>query len=111
VDRAPEAHRDFRTEKSSTAMNPAIINITSAEQVGGYCLRLQFDDASEQVVDFGPFLRDAQHPDIRAFLDQEKFLTYRLEEGNLIWGDYDLCFPVTDLHANTLWSPARRAAA
>ena len=30
--------------------------------MGGYGLRLQFDDATEQIVDFGPFLRDAQHP-------------------------------------------------
>jgi hypothetical protein len=92
-------------------VNPAIISITTAEHVGGYGLRLQFDDATEQIVDIGPFLRDTRHPDIRAFLDQEKFLAYRLEDGNLIWGDYDLCFPVTDLHANTLWPPARRAAA
>lgn len=40
-------------------MNPAIINITSVEHVGGYCLRLQFDDATEQIVDFGPFLSHA----------------------------------------------------
>ncbi len=92
-------------------MNPAIINIAASEHVGGYCLRLHFEDTTEQIVDFGPFLHDAQHPDIRAFLDQEKFLAYRLEDGNLIRGDYDLCFPVAGLHANTLWSPARRAAA
>lgn len=92
-------------------MNPAIINITNAEHVGGYCLRLQFDDGIEQIVDFEPFLRDAQHPAIRDFLAKEKFLGYRIEEGNLIWGDYDLCFPVADLHANAIWSPARSAAA
>lgn len=92
-------------------MNPTIINISKAEHVGGFCLRLQFDDGSEQIVDFGSFLRDAQHPDVRAFLGEEKFLTYRVEHGNLIWGDYDLCFPVADLHANTIHPLTRRAAA
>ena len=92
-------------------MNQTIINVTNAERVGGYCLRLQFDDGTEQIVDFGPFLRDAQHPDIRAFLAEDKFLTYRVEHGNLIWGDYDLFFPVTDLHANTVLPLARSAAA
>jgi len=92
-------------------VNTTIINISSAEHVGGYCLRLQFDDESQQIVDFGPFLRDAQHPDVRAFLGEEKFLTYRVEHGNLIWGDYDLCFPVADLHANAISSGTRSAAA
>jgi hypothetical protein len=88
-----------------------LINILEAGHVGGYCLRLQFDDGSEQIVDFGPFLRDAQHPDIRAFLGEEKFLTYRVEHGNLIWGDYDLCFPVADLHENTICPVTGSAAA
>lgn len=92
-------------------MNSAIINITNTEQVGGYCLRLQFDDGTEQIVDFGPFLNEAQHPDIRAFLAQDRFLDYRVEHGNLIWGDHDLCFPISDLHANAIHSPVRSAAA
>lgn len=92
-------------------MNQSVINIANAEHVGGYCLRLQFDDGSEQIVDFGPFLRDAQHPDVRAFLGEEKFLTYRLDHGNLIWGDYDLCFPVADLHENAIRPVTGSAAA
>ena len=92
-------------------MNPTIINVANAEHVGGYCLRLQFDDGTEQIVDFGPFLRDAQHPDVRAFLAEEKFLHYRIDHGNLIWGDYELCFPVTELHANAIHPLADRAAA
>jgi hypothetical protein len=92
-------------------VNPSIINISNAEHVGGYCLRLHFDDGSEQIVDFGPFLREAQHPDVRVFLGEEKFLTYRVEHGNLIWGDYDLCFPVADLHANAILPLAPSAAA
>jgi hypothetical protein len=92
-------------------VNTTVINISNAEHVGGYCLRLQFDDGSEQIVDFGPFLRDAQHPDVRAFLGEDRFLTYRIEHGNLIWGDYDLCFPVTDLHANAIHPVTRGAAA
>jgi hypothetical protein len=50
-------------------MIPAIINIITAEQVGDFRLRLQFDDGIEQAVDFKPFLMHALHPDIRAWLD------------------------------------------
>ena len=32
-------------------MTPAIINIVSAEQVGDYCIRLRFDDNTEQSED------------------------------------------------------------
>ena len=92
-------------------MNSPIINIIRVEQTGDYCLRLWFDNGIEQEVDFGPFLRDSQHPEVRVFLEPDKFRSFRVEHGDLIWGDYDLCFPTTDLHANCLVPAARSAAA
>ncbi len=47
-------------------MTPETINITLAEQIDTHCLRLRFDDDTEQVVDFKPFLSHAAHPDIRS---------------------------------------------
>lgn len=79
-----------------------IINIVSAEPAGDYCLRLLFDDGVEQVVDFKPFLLRSVHPDIRAYLDPGRFAAFRIEFGELVWGDYDLCFPVIDLYLNHL---------
>lgn len=78
------------------------INIVSVTQAGPYLLHLDFDDGSVQDVDFGPFLSQAHHPEIRAFLDLARFATFRLEHGELIWGDYELCFPVMDLYANQI---------
>lgn len=75
-------------------MTQTVINVVAAEHVGEFQLRLRFDDGSEQVVDFKPFLSRAQHPDIRAFLDPERFAAFRIEYGELVWGDYELCFPV-----------------
>lgn len=92
-------------------MSVPVINITRVEQSGDHCLRLWFDDGSEQAVDFGPFLRDSQHLKVRAFLEPDRFRTFRLEYGDLVWGDYDLCFPIADLHANSLVTAARSAAA
>ena len=83
-------------------MIPATINIILAEQAGDFRLRLQFDDGVEQIVDFKPFLTHARHPDIRAWLDPARFATFRLEYGELVWGDYDLCFPVIDLYRNQI---------
>lgn len=78
------------------------INITSVEQVGDYALRLVFDDGTAQTVDFKPFLSLSRHPDIRAYLEPARFAAYRIEYGELVWGDYDLCFPIADLYQNRL---------
>lgn len=81
-------------------MSAAVLNIVSVEHLGDYRLRLGFDDGVEQIVDFHPFLSHARHPAIRAWLDPERFAGYRLEHGDLVWGDYDLCFPIIDLYQN-----------
>lgn len=81
-------------------MNP--INITRAEQLSDYALRLSFDDGVVQTVDFKPFLSLSRHPDIRAFLEPTRFAAYHIEYGELVWGDYDLCFPIADLYHNHL---------
>jgi len=83
-------------------MTQAAINIVTAEQVGDFRIRLKFDDGAEQTVDFKPFLAHALHPDIRAWLDLARFATFRLEYGELVWGDYDLCFPLIDLYCNQI---------
>lgn len=83
-------------------MSETVINIVAAEPAGEFKLRLRFDDGMEQIVDFKPFLSRSQHPDIRAFLDPKRFAGFRLEYGELVWGDYELCFPVIDLYRNQL---------
>ncbi len=83
-------------------MIPAKINITKVEQVGDFALHLSFDDGTVQTVDFKPFLTLSRHPDIRAYLDPANFAAFRIEYGELVWGDYDLCFPVADLYQNRL---------
>ena len=83
-------------------MIPATVNIKSVEQAGDYSLRLSFDDGTTQTVDFKPFLSSSRHPDIRAYLDLARFAAYRVEYGELVWGDYDLCFPIVDLYENKL---------
>ena len=82
-------------------MNPEI-NIVGAKYLGRYRIHLEFEDASKQEVDFRPFLVGSLHPEIRVFLDLEKFMGFRLEYGDLVWGDYELCFPISDLYDNQI---------
>jgi hypothetical protein len=91
------------------SQNP--INIITEEPVGDYHLHLTFNDGKEQVVDFKPFLTRAQHPDIPSYLDPARFATFRIEYGELVWGDYELCFPVIDLYLNQLEHGFRQEAA
>lgn len=79
-----------------------VINVKSAELMSDYRMRLLFDDDKEQIVDFKGFLLHSKHPDIRAYLDLAKFADFRIEYGELVWGDYELCFPVIDLYLNRL---------
>jgi hypothetical protein len=80
---------------------PEVLQIVRAEQIGGsgsYCLRLNFNDHTVREVDFKAFLERSSNPLIRAYLNPELFGKFTIKEGDLIWGDYELCFPIADLY-------------
>ena len=74
------------------------LEIVEAKYVSGYKIRLVFNDESERVVDFGPFLEKARNPDTTDYRDLKKFKEFRIEDGDLIWGDFQMIFPIADLH-------------
>ena len=84
-------------ESKQTRM-PKVVQIESARYVAPYKLRLQFDDGHESVVDFGVFLKNSDHPSIRAYLDLKQFKNFTLEDGVLYWNDFDLVFPMAELY-------------
>lgn len=81
---------------------PTGLAVVAAEQVGPHTLALLFTTGERRTVDFGPFLRSAGHPAIRAYLDGERFGQFEIVQGNLNWNDYDLIFPVADLFNGTI---------
>jgi hypothetical protein len=74
------------------------LEITEAQYVSEYKIRLTFDDGAVQVVDFGPFLAKARNPDTADYRDLERFKRFRVENGDLIWGDLQMIFPIMDLY-------------
>ena len=80
----------------------AVIFIQQAEPAGDFKLRLLFSDGAVQTVDFGPFLRQSRNPLVQAYLDPAAFAGFTLKDGDLMWGDYDLCFPIADLYEGSL---------
>ena len=80
------------------ASPPGFLEITVAEYVSGYQIRLTFNDGVKRVMDFEPFLRNAQNPDLTDYRQMRKFKSFRLNHGDLVWGDYQMIFPIMDLY-------------
>ena len=81
---------------------PQFLEVTEAKYVSGYKLLLTFNDGAVRVVDFGPFLAKARNPDTTDFRDLKKFKGFHLEHGDLMWGDYQMIFPIMDLYRGTI---------
>lgn len=77
--------------------------IIQAEYVSGYKIRLTFNDGMVRVMDFEPFLRKALNPDITKYRQLQNFKKFHLHYGDLMWGDFDMIFPITDLYHGTIF--------
>jgi hypothetical protein len=75
-----------------------VITITSAKYLIDYKIKLLFSDGTEKEVDFGIFLRNAKNPMARKYLDKKLFRNFKIEYGDIIWNDYEMCFPIWDLY-------------
>ena len=80
----------------------SVLDIVEAKHRGNYRIQLTFLDGLNRVIDFGPFLRNSAHPDIRKYLDPQKFAGFTIESGDLVWSDYELCFPLGDLYEGNI---------
>ena len=86
-----------------TGLKPGVnekkyLEITEATYVAGYKLRLVFNDGKKRVMDFAPFLRQAQNPMLTQYRQLRKFKSFHIHHGDLMWGDYEMIFPIMDLY-------------
>ena len=95
------ARKDYSEDTLMLAEN-AVIDITMAEYVEGYKLRLLFSNNKERIVDFEPFLQKSLNLMIRKYLNLDDFQSFTVENGDLFWNDYDLCFPIADLYEDRI---------
>jgi len=79
-----------------------VISVEKVNQLSDFKLELEFNDKTRQVVDFYPFLSRSLNPLIRKYLSPEEFSKFEIDEGDLEWNDYDLCFPIADLYENKI---------
>ena len=78
------------------------LTIIAAEYIKDYKIRLVFFGNEERIIDFEPFLKLANNPMTRKFLDINEFKKFKIEYGDLIWNDYEMCFPIIDLYENNI---------
>jgi hypothetical protein len=78
------------------------LEITEAKYLSGYKIHLTFNDGVTRITDFEPFLRKAMNPEITKYRQLRNFKKFHLHYGDLMWGDYEMIFPITDLHAGKI---------
>ena len=75
-----------------------VISIQEVVYKGDYKIYFLFSDGVERIIDFENFLKNAKNPMTNKYLNKELFKSFTIEYGDIIWNDYELCFPIWDLH-------------
>jgi DUF971 family protein len=75
-----------------------VVSIQKAEYKGDYKIKILFSDGIEKIIDFFMFLQNAKNPMTKKYLDKKLFQSYSIQYGDIIWNDYEMCFPIWDLH-------------
>ena len=78
------------------------IAIAHADYLEKYKIHFVFSDHTEQTIDFSDFLNRSHNPMTRRFLDKNLFQGFSVEFGDIVWNDYELCFPIQDLHEGNI---------
>ena len=89
---------EFAPEKITKKLQTMAISITGAEYIRDYKIRFSFSDGIEVIIDFNSFLKSAKNPMTKKYLNKQLFKNYSIEYGDIIWNDYEMCFPIWDLH-------------
>lgn len=76
------------------------IYITKADLVGNLSVMLYFSDNTSKTINVGEYIIRHPHPQYNKYLDPKKFASFKIEDGNIVWGrDWDLIFPIEQLHS------------
>lgn len=75
-----------------------VISIQKAEYKGLFKISILFSDGLERIIDFEPFLKKAKNPMTQKYLNEKLFQAFQIDNGDLIWNDYEMCFPIWDLY-------------
>ena len=73
-----------------------------AKYVPRYRVDVTFNDGTHRVVDFGPFLKQARNPMFTKYRGLREFQSFHIQDGDLMWGDFEMIFPIMDLYQGNI---------
>ncbi len=79
-----------------------VVKINNAKYLEEYKLLLTFNDETSKIVDFKDLLKSTPYTNEKKFSNIELFKQFRVELGDLIWSDYDMCFQAKNLYQGIL---------
>jgi hypothetical protein len=78
------------------------LRVIEATYVPRHRVDIKFNDGTRRVVDFGPFLKQARNPMFTKYRGIKEFKSFHIHDGDLMWGDYEMIFPIMDLYHGTI---------
>lgn len=78
------------------------LRVKEARYVPRYRVDIKFNDGTHRVVDFGPFLKQARNPMFTKYRRPKEFKTFHIQDGDLMWGDFEMIFPIMDLYQGNI---------
>ena len=75
-----------------------VISIQKAEYKGKFKIEFVFSDGVTKEIDFSNFLSTAKNPMTKKYLNERLFEKYSIQHGDIVWNNYEMCFPIWDLH-------------
>ncbi len=75
-----------------------VIAIKHAKYLDDYKIHLLFSEGVNHVVDFANFLSSSLNPMMRKFLYRTEFSKFEVLYGDLMWNDFEMCFPIWALY-------------
>ena len=79
-----------------------VITIQKAEYKGKYKIKFIFSDGIEKTIDFSRFLKQAKNPMTKKYLNEDLFKNFVIQYGDIVWNDYEMCFPIWELHEGNI---------
>jgi len=74
------------------------LGLVKVSYMGGYKLKLRFSDGHTNAIDFEKFLKEARNPMITKYRDADLFQKFEIEDGDLMWNDFEMSFDLEDLY-------------
>jgi len=78
------------------------LKVKKVEYLDLYKLKLLLSDGMVQIIGFEIFLKHSYHPIIQKYLKPKYFKYFSLIDSDLMWGYFDLIFPIMDLYYNSI---------